>query len=125
MTRTYTDAQGRTRYKTETLVAAGSMTGDASDDATVADLAITIGTQPAAVTWIVSPADVTLTVAATVNSTQPLSYQWFDASDDSAIAGATSATLELTGITAPQSYYVKVSCGGLTVQSNTASVQED
>lgn len=39
--RTYTDAQGNTRYKSETLVAAGSMgadTGDApQDDGTVAD----------------------------------------------------------------------------------------
>lgn len=39
--RTYTDAQGRTRYKTETLVASGSMGADTGlapqDDDTVAD----------------------------------------------------------------------------------------
>ena len=40
--RTYTDAQGRTRYKSETLVAAGSMSVDqglqgVQDDSTVAD----------------------------------------------------------------------------------------
>jgi len=35
--RTYTDANGNTRHKVETLVAAGSMTGDANDDSVVAD----------------------------------------------------------------------------------------
>lgn len=34
---TYTDAQGNTRHKAETLVAASSMTGDAADDSVVAD----------------------------------------------------------------------------------------
>lgn len=36
---TYTDAQGNTRHKAESLVAAGSMSGDtgAGDDAIVAD----------------------------------------------------------------------------------------
>lgn len=34
---TYTDAQGNVRNKTETLVAMGSMTGDAADDSVVAD----------------------------------------------------------------------------------------
>jgi hypothetical protein len=33
----YTDAQGNVRNKTETLVAMGSITGDALDDAVVAD----------------------------------------------------------------------------------------
>ncbi len=35
--RTYTDCNGNTRHKVETLVAAGSMTGDADDDSVVAD----------------------------------------------------------------------------------------
>lgn len=34
---TYTDAQGNVRNKTETLVAMGSITGDAADDSVVAD----------------------------------------------------------------------------------------
>lgn len=34
---TYTDAQGRTRNKAETLVAMSSITGDAADDAVVPD----------------------------------------------------------------------------------------
>jgi len=40
-TRTYTDAQGRTRNKTETLVAMSSITGDDNTDDT------TIGIDPA------------------------------------------------------------------------------
>lgn len=35
--KTYTDAQGSTRHKAETLVAMGTITGDASDDSVVAD----------------------------------------------------------------------------------------
>lgn len=35
--KTYTDAQGNTRHKAEVLVAMGTITGDAADDATVAD----------------------------------------------------------------------------------------
>ena len=34
---TYTDAQGNTRNKSEVLVALNNMTGDANDDAVVAD----------------------------------------------------------------------------------------
>ncbi|NBP55554.1 hypothetical protein EBU71_03250 [bacterium] len=34
---TYTDAQGATRHKAETLVAMGTITGDAGDDSVVAD----------------------------------------------------------------------------------------
>lgn len=35
--RTYTDAQGNTRHKAETLVAMSSITGDAADDSVVQD----------------------------------------------------------------------------------------
>lgn len=35
--RTYTDAQGHTRHKAETLVAMKSITGDAADDSVVVD----------------------------------------------------------------------------------------
>lgn len=119
--RTYTDAQGNTRYKSETLVAAGSMTSDASDDSTVADLAITIGTQPASIE-IASGDDTTLTVAATINGSVALTYQWYDASDDSAVDGATSASLALINVTAPASYYVIVTGGSVTATSNTADI---
>lgn len=119
--RSYTDQHGNTRYKAETLVAAGSMTLDASDDSTVVDLAITISTQPASIE-VASGADTTLTVVASINGAVALSYQWYDASDDSAVEGATSASLALTDITAPASYYVIVSGGSATATSNTAAI---
>lgn len=119
--RSYTDQHGNTRYKTETLVAAGSMTLDASDDSTVVDLAITIGTQPASIE-IASGDDVTLTVAATINGNVALSYQWYDASDDSVVEGATTASLALTNVTVAASYYVVVTGGTATATSNTADI---
>ena len=124
--RTYTDAQSTTRHKAECLVAlavGATAAGDVEDTVAV-DLAITIGTQPASAA-ITSPADITLTVAATINGAVPLSYQWYDASDDTAIEGATAATLELADVTAPQSYYVIVSGGGIELQSDTALITEE
>lgn len=124
--RTYTDAQSATRHKAECLVAMAVSAADASDreDTIAVDLAITIGTQPSSIA-IVSPDDVTLTVAATINGDVPLTYQWYDASDDSVVEGATSTTLELTAVTAPLSYYVIVSGGGISLQSDTAVISED
>lgn len=119
--RSYTDQHGNTRYKSETLVAAGSLTSDASDDSTVADLVITIGTQPAS-QEVASGSDVTLTVAATINGRETLSYQWYDASDDSAVEGATSASLVLADVVAPATYYVIVSGGNVTATSNDAAI---
>lgn len=122
---TYTDAQSTTRHKVEMLVnlqVLADAAGDA-EDTIVPDLVITIGTQPQSVD-ITSPDDVTLSVAATVNGDAQLTYQWYDASDDSAVEGATSATLELTDVTAPVSYYVIVSASGVSVQSDTADITE-
>lgn len=121
---TYTDTNGNTRHKASCLVAIDNpvgSAGDASDDSIVADLAITIGTQPAS-QEITSGDDVTLSVIATVNGNVPLSYQWYDASDDSAVDGATSASLELANVTAEASYYVIVSASGITLQSDTADI---
>ena len=73
--RTYTDAQGNTRYKSETLVAAGSMTGDAADDSTVADFAISIQADPANVT-VTAPATATFNIVASANGRATLAYQW-------------------------------------------------
>ena len=101
----FTDADGKTRYKSECLVAmsvANATTGDASDDAKVADveIAITIGTQPANQTAVGGAA--TFTVVATVNS-GTVTYQWqkkeAGATRWSNITGATSASLALTGLT--------------------------
>lgn len=124
--RTYTDAQSTTRHKAECLIAmaVGSVAAGDAEDTVAVDLAITIGTQPLSAA-IVSPDDVTLVVEATINGNVPLTYQWYDASDDSAIEGATAATLVLTAVTAPQSYYVIVSGGGIELQSDTAEITEE
>jgi hypothetical protein len=95
--RTYTDAQGSTRHKTETLVAMGSMTSDDNtDDSTVGiDPVITIGTQPANAS-VTSPASATFTVVSTINNGGALSYQWQVSPNGTAwanITGATAATL--------------------------------
>ena len=121
--RTYTDAQSSTRHKAECLVAlaAGAVAAGDAEDTVAVDLAIVIGTQPAS-QEITSGADVTLTVVATINSAVPLTYQWYDASDDSAVEGATSDTLELANVTAEASYYVIVSGDALTLQSDTAAI---
>lgn len=131
--RTYTDAQGNTRYKSETLVASGSMTGDASDDSTVADLAITIGTQPANAS-VTAPAAATFTVVATINSALPLAYQWQvqqeGAGDWADITGATlasyttgaTATGDAAGATDGDKYRVVVSATGVTATSDAATL---
>ena len=131
--RTYTDAQGRTRYKSETLVAAGSMTGDAADDATVADLAITIGTQPQNAS-VTAPAAATFSVVATINSALPLSYQWEIQQEGAgawtAIEGATSAsyttgataTGDGAGATDGDKYRVVISATGVTATSTAATL---
>lgn len=121
---TYTDSAGNTRHKSEVLVAIKTITGDAADDAVAADLVITIDTQPEDVT-IDSGDDVTFTVEASindsVNSNLVLTYQWYN-SDDEAIAGATGSTLTLENVTVEDSYYVIVSCGGVSVTSDSASI---
>lgn len=121
--RTYTDANSATRYKTECLVAitVGSTDSGDAEDTLAVDLAITIGTQPAS-QEITSGDDVTLTVAATINSAVPLTYQWYDASDDSALEGETAASLALTDVTVAATYYVIVSGGGISATSDDAAI---
>jgi hypothetical protein len=121
--RTYTDAQSATRHKAECLIAmavSAIAAGDAEDDVVV-DLVITIDTQPAS-DEITSGDDVTLTVEASINGAVPLTYQWFDSSDDSEVEGATGADLALIGVTTAASYYVVVSGGGVTATSDTADI---
>lgn len=130
---TYTDAQGNTRHKSEVLVAMTSMTLDA-EDVIVADLAITIGTQPIN-TSVIAPATATFTVAATVNGTGPLSYQWQKAQSTANtvyadIAGATSPSFT-TGVTAVAAgagdtngdkFRVVITCAGVTVTSSEVTL---
>ena len=95
---TYTDAQGNTRHKSETLVAMSSITSDNNaDDTTVGiDPVITIGTQPVAAS-VTTPDPATFTVAATVNNGATPTYQWQVSTDTGTtwtdITGKTSATL--------------------------------
>lgn len=63
---------GRIQY--ETLVAMGSLSGDASDDATLPDSFITITSQPTDTT-VTAPATATFTIAVTASAGTP-TYQW-------------------------------------------------
>jgi len=121
------------RTFSETLVAMGSMSGDA-EDVVMQDLNINIGTQPSAVS-VTSPADAVFTVAAsTVPSGGTLSYQWEVSTDggstwanSTAAAGSTAATLTVVSsdadyVTANQ-FRVQVSAtGATTVTSNAVAV---
>ena len=136
---TYTDAQGNTRHKAEVLVALSGATvavmGDASDDSTVADLAITIGTQPTNLSRV-APATATFSVVATVNSAAvPLTYQWQKAESTANtvfadIVGATSAsyTTGATAVTAGagdtngDKYRVVITAGTATVTSSEVTL---
>ena len=102
----YTDAAGVARYKSECIVAmsvANATSGDATDDATVSDVevTITIATQPAAQSAVAGAA--TFTVSASVN-TGTLTYQWQKKESGATrwtnVSGATTDTLALTGLTA-------------------------
>ena len=120
----YTDANGNVRHKSEVLVAMSSITGDGDDDFVADDPTVQFSFDSTNV-YIVSPANVTLTPTITKNGDFPVTYQWFDASNDTAIVGQTGTTLSLTGITAPQAYYIKATYNGRTDQSSTVNVLED
>jgi len=133
---TYTDAQSATRHKAELLVAMSvdATTSSDAEDTVAVDLAITIGTQPAN-TSVTAPAAATFTVAATINSALPLSYQWQKAESTANtvfadIAGATSASYT-TGVTAVTAgagatngdkYRVVISATGITATSNAVTL---
>lgn len=75
----YTASNGESRYKTELLVAmsvSNATSGDAADDAVVADveIVITIGTQPDPNLYYYNNSQ-TISVAASVNEGN-LTYQW-------------------------------------------------
>lgn len=134
----YTDSAGNTRYKTECLVAMGTknaVSGDAADDATVADddYTITIGTQPADADTV--SGEVTFSVVATTDGpTDTLSYQWQLQSGGTGawanVSGATSADLALTGQTEDEDgdkYRVKITGadGEAEVTSSAATLTFD
>lgn len=131
---------GRTSY--ETIVAMGSISGDASDDATYADPTLSITGQPTALTAVVYTA---------VNSTSPISlgatvtaigsglnthYQWtvsdaaagtytnvLNVAGNSGIAGATTNTLVLKSKAQNTKFYkLAATAGTLSALSNAAKV---
>jgi hypothetical protein len=122
-TTTYTDAQGNTRNKTETLVAMSSITGD--NDTIDPDPVITIGTQPANLT-VVDGEPAQFTVAATATRGATLSYLWQVSTDGTTwtnLPAATSATLAFPEVVLADDgnqYRVIVSATGAT--SVTSSV---
>lgn len=132
--RTYTDVSGRTRHKAECLAfvhATAAAAGDDADDTIVADVleVITVGTQPADQTT--SSGAATFTVAATVDQSGTITYQWQKRTATSGrfanVSGATSASLVLSGQLAANTgnqYRVKIttSKGAAEVTSSIATL---
>lgn len=91
---TYTDSQGNTRNKVETLVAMNSFAADGSDNDTLAP-EITITVQPVNAS-VVEGETATFSVTATRTGTGSLTYAWQKqeggAGAWTAISGATAAT---------------------------------
>lgn len=131
----YTESSGATRHKTELLVAiteTALAAGDRADDTKAADAAytITIGTQPANQNTVSGGATFSVSASVTAGG-GTLAYQWQKKAVGTTryadVAGATSASLALTGQTADNTgdqYRVKVtSAGGATeVTSDTATL---
>ena len=129
----FKDADGKPRYKSELLVAmsiANAVSGDANDDATVADVevTITVSAQPANQTTVSGAATFSVTASA---SSGTMTYQWqkkaAGAQRWADIAGATGATRALTGQTSAANgdqYRVILgsSSGAVNVTSNAATL---
>jgi hypothetical protein len=112
------------RVTEETLVAMGSMTGDGDDDTVYPDAIITIVTQPQD-TEVEANSNVTFSVSATVVPEQELDYQWYNADGDVELVGETSDELFLENVQVADSgnsYYVVVSAGDASVQSDSAEL---
>ena len=129
----YTDSNGVVRYKTENVVhlaVTAASAGDASDDTVAADInaVVTISVQPANQTTAAGAATFGVTAAVTPSGT--LTYQWQVKAPNgrwTSVAGATSATLALTGKVAGDTgtqYRVVIgsSNGAPKVTSNAATL---
>jgi hypothetical protein len=81
----------------------------------------TINTQPMNQTTF-SGTSATLTVAATAGTALPLSYQWYDAATNQPVAGATSASFTTPSLTAETTYFVRVTSGVCTTDSDIVTV---
>ena len=129
--REYKDSDGTSRYKTILLVAMSTpvaTSGDAADDATVADIeaVITIGTQPT--TQAITLGAATFAVVATVAPSGTVTYQWQKAlasanTKFANVIGQTASSIILAGQTAANTgdrYRVVVTSttGAVKVTSN-------
>lgn len=149
---TYIDCHGNYRVKSETLVAMSGITtgtaavgtsyGDAADDAQYQDFSITFTTQPSNRTGILTTANTTFAVVASVDPSATLSYQWQYASSVGAAytnlsnggiySNVTTATVGIasTTVTAnrPNGFYYRAvattntDAGYATSTSNAASL---
>jgi hypothetical protein len=118
---------GRVFY--ETLVAMGSLSGDASDDTTVPDYKLRITTQPTSNTWASGNSVTLRVVAASTPSGATLAYQWYKSYAGvpamTQIAGATNSTLVIAdnSVANGNTYRVVVSTtGAASVTSANATV---
>lgn len=118
---------GRVFY--ETLVAMGSMGGDASDDTIAPDYKLRITTQPSSNTWASGNSVTLRVVAASTPSGASLTYKWQQSYAGALVwadvAGATSATLVLAdnAVANGNTYHVIVSAtGAVPVTSANAVV---
>lgn len=137
--KTYVDAQGQVRTKTETLVAMSGITtgttsytatGDADDDAILPDRFITISVQPQSASVGVGTT-VIFSVTAEATPSAALSYQWQKSTTAggatfSNIGGATSSTVSVANTnTANNGYLYRVSitaAGGASKISDAATL---
>lgn len=129
----YKDSGGQSRYKAECLIAmsvANATSGDAADDAVVADVnvTITISAQPANQNTASGAATFGVTASA---SSGTLTYQWQKAPAGSNrfanVAGATSATIVLSGQTSGNTgdkyrVVITTTSGAVKVNSDSATL---
>lgn len=120
--KTYVDASGALRVKTETLVAMSGIStgtasyaaaGDAADDTVLQDLKIVISAQPSSQTVGVGTTATFSVTAATSPAGGSLTYQWQRSTNSgstySNIGGATSSTVSIANTnTANNGYYYRV-----------------
>jgi hypothetical protein len=145
--KTYVDASGNLRVKSETLVAfSGISTGDATygsfgdalDDTVFPDRYITITAQPVSLSGVSTTSAQTFSVTAAATPTASLSYQWQYSSTGVAYTNLTNAGLysnvttatvgiASTTVTAnrPDGYYYRVNItadGGASATSDIATL---
>lgn len=139
--KTYMGSEGEMRVRTETLVAFSGIStyagptfdaiGDAADDSIYPDRIITITSQPSSV-GVGTTATATFTVAATVEPTTTLAYQWqysstgiayTNLSNNSTYSGTTTAGLGVTNTDASlDGYYYRavITADEVTATSDAA-----